>query len=510
MRRKLAFALTALCLLLLVVEGFSRVALMFIPDRPSPMDEPIPAFAAKTPGTLRVVTFGESTVAGFPDPDLGFVEQMRYWLPKYAPQQPVEIVNLALGGLNSSDVLRRVRQTLAEGAPDLLIVMVGHNEFLDRQVASPLGLWLERAEVSGVVRLLRRVLPTGQSAPSQAYFLPDRLYPLDPDSFARRRREKRFKRNIAAIASAARKAGVPLYLCTLACNLRDWPPVYKKVGWAWGEPNYEQQARAVIDSLPKQYPAVFEAALNGLAPSRDPSKDAFRIFYQARSADIAWAGKSPSVLDAFRKARDLDPIPWRVLTEFNTAIQMQADPNAKVVDIEALFVAQPTNHVPGFDLIADNCHPNVRGHALIAERLIAQMAQEGRLGEAARAPGSDLSCPVEEYTAQLAQKPGKAYYESTFYVLTAIYCMKPPFFNYDAAWDYLKRAEAIQPPYWTIHANLGTIALMREDWDEARTQLKRARELSVIPLPLEERGSIPYLKEALAAAPPELNQICTQ
>ena len=83
----------------------------------------------KTPGSFRILAFGESTVLGVPEGAYGFTSFLRHELPRLASQRPIELHNLARSGIGSDSVRESVEQTL-DADVDLAIVLIGHNEFL--------------------------------------------------------------------------------------------------------------------------------------------------------------------------------------------------------------------------------------------------------------------------------------------------------------------------------------------------------------------------------------------
>jgi hypothetical protein len=75
--------------------------------------------------------------------------------------------------------------------------------------------------------------------------------------------------------------------------------------------------------------------------------------------------------------------------------------------------------------------------------------------------------------------------------------MKTPFLNATAARDYLDRAAVLAPGDWRIWANLGTLSLLAGDAQRGRRELAHATRLKGAPLDPRDRGSTPYLQEAL-------------
>src|SRR4029077_5028021 len=122
--------------------------------------------ADKLPGTFRIFVIGESEAAGVPyNTSLAFASWLGKRLAAEAPGVRWEVVNAALGGLQSWSALDVVRE-IARYQPDLLVVYLGHNETgtrfssNERRWLDPRGLawrpWLVNTRLYG---LLSRILP---------------------------------------------------------------------------------------------------------------------------------------------------------------------------------------------------------------------------------------------------------------------------------------------------------------------------------------------------------------
>src|SRR5262245_22083426 len=118
------------------VDGRGGALLVQGDDRPIPdVSFRTRRFPRRAPaGTKRVVVVGDSTGFGLPfDPPIPFYCWIEARLKELLPDTPTEVVNLAAIGFASEDVLDVLRDTDGAGA-DVLVVYVGHNEFLDRNL----------------------------------------------------------------------------------------------------------------------------------------------------------------------------------------------------------------------------------------------------------------------------------------------------------------------------------------------------------------------------------------
>ena len=412
---------------------------------------------APAPGTFRILALGGSTVQGVPDGTQGFVAQLERGLRRTAPDRPLEVVNLARAGAGSTHVRATLAAALAERA-DLVIALMGHNEFL----APPPGPLQRLRDASRIAGAIAGVFA---SDPPPEDPFPDALAPVDRDSRGYRRTVAGFHRNLDAVVALAAEAGVPLFLCTAPANLAEWPPAHRRLAWPRGRP--------------------------------DPEHDALRIYQEGRA--LAAAGRAGAARERFARARDLDPIPRRAFGSFNDAVRAKAgSAGVRVIDVAARFEEVADAGLVGFDLVCDNCHPTPKGHAIIAREIAAAMAEQG-LFLARGTPVAPLPTWQSWNEARLGDAGQRRDQRLRWALSNAIYAMKTPFFHYEASRRYLREAEALAPDDWRVHANLATLDLLEGDVESGRRALARAAALRGAALDPDDRSITPYLKEALEA-----------
>ena len=79
--------------------------------------------------------------------------------------------------------------------------------------------------------------------------------------------------------------------------------------------------------------------------------------------------------------------------------------------------------------------------------------------------------------------------------ITAVYCIKNPFFNFQCALDYLEKANELKPDDWRIPASRAVIAYLDENIEEAERLYKIANELHGLPIDDKELLAVPYLTQ---------------
>ena len=176
----------------------------------------------KAPGAVRVFVFGSSAVHG-PRSAPRILEVM---LRAAAPGVRWEIYNAACPGMNSN-TMRAAARACASLEPDLFLVYMGNNEAVGPYgpttalAAHPL-LW-RPAVIQALVAANNLRLAQWAAGPGvKPWQAPDRdaLAAMAPGPTQNRRALEIFGANLSAMCRAARGAGVPVVLCSLAHNKR--------------------------------------------------------------------------------------------------------------------------------------------------------------------------------------------------------------------------------------------------------------------------------------------------
>jgi len=209
--------------------GYDRV----FPRNYRKFPEPLPLFVRDKPANgWRVFVLGESSVKGLPYETGCFTDWLRLRATAMLPGRRVEVVNAGNVGWHATDI-RNLAQECLEHEPDLLVWMVGHNEFtphnvltLRREVEHPVQHAL-RCAVSRLrtAQWLSRYLPALRP-PREAVF--DHLQSDERPCYGPELAllKQRFREATAGVVADAQAAGVPIVLCTMVRNLRDSPPSY--------------------------------------------------------------------------------------------------------------------------------------------------------------------------------------------------------------------------------------------------------------------------------------------
>nr|MBD5378018.1 hypothetical protein [Bacteroides sp.] len=302
----------------------------------------------KADSTLRIFVLGASTNVGFPYMHNGsFPRMLAYRIQMENPERRVEMVNLSLTAI-SSFVVADFAEQLARYKPDAVLIYTGHNEYYGAMgvasTASTSGVWLNRL----IVGLSRFKL--GQWAVDFAARIKGvDDYVLDPklNLMERMVAEKvipkdgkdfqigisRYDSNLSRAVRSLTEAGVPVYLATVTSNLRSLKP-FNSAGEEW--------------------------------------KQANKLLAQ---------GDTVAALAAFVNAKDTDGLRFRAPEAINEHVREIARTykGVTLVDVDSAFRAASPGGIPGEELFLEHVHPNLTGHAIIADRFYHAMADNGQI-----------------------------------------------------------------------------------------------------------------------------------
>ncbi len=342
---------------------------------------------AKPAGGLRILCVGGSACAGWPHPpDQTFSAYLEKALQAAYPGRSVEVINAGTHGFASY----RVRSVLAEVLPlqpDAVLIWCGNNEFLENRRYARWSVYADRLGLNHL-RLVQRLhaarqkpetaLPANELKDAALFFwskVKQQACALraDPAQFAAVK--EHYEESIADMVRMADRQGVPVLLCTVPVNLRDWQPTVSRHGVQgaalreW-QAAYDAGQRAQLTGLGDATLASFERAV-----ARDP-EHAETHFGYARALEAT--GRIAAARASYSQARDLDYNPFRALSCFNLAIRRIAagSPAVTLIDLEAAFDRASDRGSAGFDLFLDYVHPNRRGNEVVATTVFKALVND--------------------------------------------------------------------------------------------------------------------------------------
>ncbi|MEM1056583.1 MAG: tetratricopeptide repeat protein [Bacteroidota bacterium] len=352
---------------------------------------------------VRIVAQGGSSAAGYPFyRGASFPQVLGTRLRLAYPGQEVEVVNTAMAAVNSYTLLDFADEIL-EVEPDAIVIYAGHNEFYGALGAASTESFGRNPAIVrtylalrdwGTVQLIRDIAggiaglfaerEAGErpSNTLMARMIGEQSVPLGGEIYEAGLNQ--FESNLDHLLARYAEAGVPVYISTLASNIRDQRPFITDTE---GSPEWQAKAQAGIDSLQAgnaraAIPLLQEAiALDSSAA--DP--------HFALGRSYLLLGEAESAREALERARDLDALRFRAPTAFNRVIREVAERHgATLVDGEqALRDASPGGLI-GRRMMLEHLHPTLDGYSVLADAFYAAMTGDALLGPAPRStpPGA--------------------------------------------------------------------------------------------------------------------------
>lgn len=372
----------------------------------------------KRPDALRVVVQGESTTAGYPyglGASLAGMLQQR--LQHQYPDRYVEVIQTAMAAVNSYTLLDFSDEIL-KIQPDLVVIYAGHNEYVGIMgVGSAyanhnraLTLLMLKLKDLRVYQALQRMYVSWKTDPAAAAKTDNRTL------MAKVAREKniefgsplyqqgveQFKGNMELLLSRYRAAGVPVFMGTVASNLRHQTP--------FNSPNDDEQLQALIQQVATQLTADIQneqaqASIADLTTAIGDKKSAAAAYSLGQLYDVI--GDYPQARKWYTLARDWDQLRFRAPSAINDIImELAAQPGVILVQTEAQLSAQSPQQIIGKEIMLEHLHPNVDGYFWLADSyfqvLIKNLRFEPKIAraDAALARQQIPVLPAEDYTAR--------------------------------------------------------------------------------------------------------------
>jgi len=359
-------------------------------------------FAAVKPANgFRVFCFGGSTVYGHPYlADTAFPKWLELELAATRPDRRVEVVNC--GGISyaSYRLAPIVREVLAY-QPDLIVLAMGHNEFLEDRTYQPLksrsasrSWWEDRFNTLRLVTLVRgwlRPPVRDQAVPTAG--APDATLPAEVHArldnatgYASYHRNAGWHRQVVAqfedtfraMIAACRAAKVPVLIVTLGSNLRDCPPFKSEHRAGLSAPD-ELRWQTAFDAGAAAEARDLNAALaHYQAAAAIDDQHALLAFRRARVHDRL--GHTNEAREFYLRAKELDVCPLRMVEPvFELQHRIAAETDTPLVDARRATEARSPQGIPGHDEFLDHVHPTMGGHQHIARAVAAKLAEANLL-----------------------------------------------------------------------------------------------------------------------------------
>jgi lysophospholipase L1-like esterase len=336
------------------------------------------------PAGQRVLVFGASAAYGEMFTEFAaFPGQAQRVLRAAAPDQVVEVLNLAHGGMGSRQVGEMILRAVSHEKPDLIVVYSGNNEYHElRALKAASAHYDPRAELlrrrmnkSYLYRQLRDLAAPGPDvlAPPQGVeWLPIGRMDVLVDEADRELGRILYREHLEAIVHLAQEAGVPMLLTTVATNLRDHMD-NQTPGEA--APELENQLHAMAQKVDQTSPSVLAAEAEQLSTQLQTEGAQHRL-----GQILLRAGLKEAAYAAFEQSEALALRPMQSDKHLRALVHaVGAATDTPVCDLAAAMAAGARDGVPGRDEFIDHCHPSAAGHQRMGQALAACIAEHGLL-----------------------------------------------------------------------------------------------------------------------------------
>lgn len=376
----------------------------FFPRATATAPHPVMLSASKAPGATRIFLLGESAAMGTPDPSFGFGRILEAMLRERFPERKFEVVNAAMRGVNSH-IIRRIAQECAQREPDLFILYMGNNETIGLHAPEPRGfhvtkhLWLlrtiqaiKRTKIGQAVEALAARGPAADPAerPKQTmdYF---RAHRLAADHPRRQAVYDNFKANLDDICEAMEGSGAKSILCTVAVNLKDFPPLASLHRENLSDPERAAWESAYQSGIAAEAKQDFDQALRHYGRALEIDRHFADLHFRLARCHFA-KSEFAKAREHYALARDWDALQFRTDSRLNAIIReraSRADPSRlRLHDAERLAAASPLSEqgIPGRKIFTEHVHFTFDGDHWMASALFPAVCEALELNR----PGTDI------------------------------------------------------------------------------------------------------------------------
>ncbi len=311
----------------------------------------------------RIFAMGGSSAAGYPYGYNGtFSRIVEDVLADNMPDREVEVVNVATSAISTYTLFDQVDEIL-EQKPDAIMIYAGHNEFYG---ALGVGSNENLGRFPGFVRFylklqryktfmfLREMIVSsgqwfaqvmGNSSPVTGTLMEriisDQSIELNGPEYELAMIQ--FRSNMEAIISRFEERNIPVYISTIASNVKDQAPF--------------------------------------VSIEEDENPPANNVYQNARSA--YQSGDTLKAKEQFEYAKDLDGLKFRAPSQINEIITSfsRSFENVEIVPTHQVYEEVSPDGIIGNNLMLEHLHPNQTGYFLMGRSfstaLLGDLSQQG-------------------------------------------------------------------------------------------------------------------------------------
>lgn len=349
----------------------------------------------KPANTFRIACLGGSTTYGRPFWDeTSFSGWLRAYLPAADSGQNWEVINA--GGISyASYRVLVLAEELAEYEPDLFVLYIGHNEFLEQRTYGDL---LDQPELLKDMQasahrlrtttLIQNIARSFSGDEKEKPILMDdevKRIPLDAVGPEAYRRDEVFKKKVVThfrlslnrILDVAERCGAKVIIVSPASNYRHVSPFKSEHQAGLASPALDRwrvsnaEAQAALER--KEYsPAL---ALLEECLKIDPVHAATH-YHHGKTLEAL--GRFEAARNAFKRALEEDICPLRAIAPTLAVLRETAlSRKVPLIDFQALLESRTENHgITGQEFFHDHLHLSIEANRLLAHEIIDAMERE--------------------------------------------------------------------------------------------------------------------------------------
>lgn len=332
---------------------------------------PAPFKKEKKENTFRVFVFGGSSALGFPyNFYYSFSNQLEQKLLLNTNGLHVEVINLGMTAVNSY-VIHDLAKRVVNFEPDAVIIYAGHNEYygsfgagttqfslLNSLYLKKFVLFLKNFRLYQFIEgLLRNPAPAeAERGTLMSKVIRDSQIGLNDEVYLAG--IKQFEKNLGGTVQLFLKKEIPVYVGTIASNLKDQPPLGDN-----------------IEAL-----TLYENADN-----------------------VFTTGDTLAARSMYNKAKEADGIRFRAPEEMNNVIRdLSANKGIHLVDVQSMLRAESNSGIEDESLFIDHLHPNASAHRLIAELFMQHISRLDMVSEVIDVNSFDIPSEVSRFESTYA------------------------------------------------------------------------------------------------------------
>lgn len=330
----------------------------------------------KTDSTIRIFVQGASSSAGFPYYAASFPRLLEQKLSHFYSNKNVEVINASLVATNSFTLLDFADEIIAQ-KPDMVIIYAGHNEYYGAlgvgssqsfaRSTALTNLYIKLKEVRLIQLIKSLVKPVKKPTDEQdrqtlmANMVQEESIPYRSKAY--QGGVEQYKSNIGHLLKTYEKAGIPVFICTIVSNAKDFKP-------------FESSSGDEFDA-----DAAFDKGQGLIKENR---------IIEAKEQLV--------------NAKDFDLLRFRAPTAIETLIpELAVAHNAMVIDMKSAFEKESEFGIIGNDLLLEHVHANLKGQRLFADVAFKSVSEFlSQSGEVMSIPNIEFKyaiAPVDSFYA---------------------------------------------------------------------------------------------------------------